>query len=752
MSVENTTAFTAELTANGTTTVFPWSFYAASADEIAVYRNGTIITTGFTVSRAADGTGSITFATAPTAGTKIRIASDPDFTQEVEFQQFGPFRPNAINAPLDRAAARDIWLRSQVSRAALVPFGETGVVFPSAAARANRFPVFDSAGGLTTSGGTGADAGLRGDLGQAGGGALVVTSSTRTVEDRANDVINLLDVIAETQGRALALKCSTGGIAPNNPSDDVSESIAEAVSRVYALPSGGELYIPPGRYLGDIDLSRTTQVFDKRVVIRGAGMGATTFYPSGSGSVMLNMIGVNQTQVEGFTLKAGDAYAASCGIFIARSVESPNANGNTFKDLNVFGNFTNHAIVSCSAETSRWINVTWQVTFSSGTASGFWTGTDPSKCGVTPSYDGTLTTGPNTSNVMFGCKSYITISGARHITVSQSGGWVVYGQEFIGGAINNQQMVRIESNNLTSAGGVFNGPVEFRDCHYEVFGTGNVGFFIAGLGIQYIYGLKVTGGYAVVDDNFVMVDFDRDQDLGGNGSYLIGSEFSIPEASPGLSAGLPLYIWALGDSRVWWRDRGGAGEVVLLAFAQRCHIDAANPAIGSLAQSTVVQWADAAPTTGTFARGQRVSRSYQTVAVSAGDWTELLSYALGTLGTLNSGSTTASVTNGSRDVTFSSATGLKVGQVLSIGGNTYRLANVATVGGIVYGKLSVPYIAATNAAVAVAYEATGFSTIGVVNMARAAPLADLGGGATLGDVITAFNTLLANRRAAGEQA
>ncbi|OHC95563.1 MAG: hypothetical protein A2792_03470 [Sphingomonadales bacterium RIFCSPHIGHO2_01_FULL_65_20] len=582
------------------------------------------------------------------------------------------------------------------------------------------------------------------------GAGEVGTASGLSAQDRADaEEINLLDVIAEVQGRALALKCATGAIAPNNPADDVSESIAEAVSRVYALPAGGTLYIPPGRYLGDIDLSRVTQVFDRRVVVRGSGMGATTFYPSGSGSIMLKMIGVNETVVQDISFKAGDAYAADAAIFICRSIESPIANGNSFINVDVSGNFNYHGVVACGAETTRWVNCVFRISFSANIASCFWAGTTPSESGVTPSYAGTLTAGPATSNTMFGCKSYGVIDGMRHLTFSQSAGYMIFAHEFIGGSQNNQQLVRIESNDLTSAGGVFNGPIELIGCHFEVFGTGNAGIYIAGNGVQTIYDVHIKGGHVVVDDNFVMVDFHRNQSLGGAGAFFQHSSFYSPAGASGAgSAPVPLYLWAINNSDINWRNRSNNAEVVVFAFAAASRVIGDNLAIGSLAQSDVSQWSDNIPSSGTFARGQRVRRSYSAAGVAAGQASEWIAFAAGTAGTLNGGATTASTVNGSRDVTFSNATGLKVGQWLSIGGNDYRLASISGTSG----RLGSAYIGTTASAAAVSFTATGFSTVGVINLDRATAVADLSGAATLADVVNKINEMLASDRAANQRA
>jgi hypothetical protein len=195
MSVENTAAFTGLLPTNGVTTVFPWSFYAASADEIQVYVDDVLRAGGtYTVSRAADGTGSVTITPALASGKFVRIVSDPDFTQEAEFQRFGPFFPDLVNDPFDRAAARDIKLRAETDRALQVPIGETPPSLPSAAGRASKFLAFDASGNPIASSGTGADAGLRDDLAdpaiggrlnafrQAGAGAVVRTDYAKLAE------------------------------------------------------------------------------------------------------------------------------------------------------------------------------------------------------------------------------------------------------------------------------------------------------------------------------------------------------------------------------------------------------------------------------------------------------------------------------------------------------------------------------------------------------------------------------------------
>lgn len=114
MAVVNETGISGPLYANGVTTVFPFDFTAASADEIEVTVDGIAIDADeYVVTLADDFTGSVTISPALAAG-EIYIQSIPSFKQETVFQRYGPFYPDQTNAPFDRAAIRDIWLKSQI--------------------------------------------------------------------------------------------------------------------------------------------------------------------------------------------------------------------------------------------------------------------------------------------------------------------------------------------------------------------------------------------------------------------------------------------------------------------------------------------------------------------------------------------------------------------------------------------------------------------------------------------------------------
>lgn len=147
MAVEHENAFSGPFTANGVTTVFPFDFQTASADEVSVQIDGLTFVGDFNVTLADDGTGFVTISPALESG-QIYIVSDPLFTQETSFQRYGPFYPDQMNLPLDRAAIRDIRLRQDVERSIRLPVGESLAILPPASSRAGGALGFDVNGGV----------------------------------------------------------------------------------------------------------------------------------------------------------------------------------------------------------------------------------------------------------------------------------------------------------------------------------------------------------------------------------------------------------------------------------------------------------------------------------------------------------------------------------------------------------------------------------------------------------------------------
>lgn len=296
MAVSTTNAIDGPFTANGATTVFPFTFTASSASDVTVLlrdADGNDITADdYTVSLTAGGGGSVTFDDAPASG-EVYVLLDPDFTQDTEFEQGGPFLARAVNATNDKAAARDQVLRRDVARSIRVPFGEDGLTLPAVASRAGMFPVFDADGGLAMSSGTGADAALRTDLALPGGSTLVALGTNTSLGAALGEVITASDSAASVATKAAAAAGAgkelqlTGSIVANPISTSAATFHARALAGVSYVTKAidGVLWTHAGNY------GRFENVF-----FDGAGKAGANVYCTGGQTDFINCNSQNAMQ------------------------------------------------------------------------------------------------------------------------------------------------------------------------------------------------------------------------------------------------------------------------------------------------------------------------------------------------------------------------------------------------------------------------------------------------------------------------
>lgn len=103
--------------ADGTQTAFAFPFPVFTDADIHVYTGETRIVTGFTVSGAGnDDGGSVSFSTAPSAGTRITLLRQMDIERVSDFQAGGPLRAAALNDELDTLTAIDQQLNESLTR------------------------------------------------------------------------------------------------------------------------------------------------------------------------------------------------------------------------------------------------------------------------------------------------------------------------------------------------------------------------------------------------------------------------------------------------------------------------------------------------------------------------------------------------------------------------------------------------------------------------------------------------------------
>lgn len=127
MAVSTENAHSGPFLTNGSTTVFPFSFTAPTDAEVSVVlvtdaARAIVSPSLYIVSRGPSAGGSVTFYTAPAAG-ELFILLNPDFTQDITFENGSAWLAEPVNEAYDRSALRDQALKRDVDRAAKVEVG-----------------------------------------------------------------------------------------------------------------------------------------------------------------------------------------------------------------------------------------------------------------------------------------------------------------------------------------------------------------------------------------------------------------------------------------------------------------------------------------------------------------------------------------------------------------------------------------------------------------------------------------------------
>jgi hypothetical protein len=141
-----------------------------SAAELRVTVNGAVLPS-FTFVADGNGSGEVLITPAPANLAAVVIEANPAFTQQIDFENEGPYLPETQNEGLDRSVARDLVLKAGVDRSVRVD-SSSAPIAPLTPVP-GQFLTWTSGGQIGNSSGTGADAGLRTDLAQPDGAELV---------------------------------------------------------------------------------------------------------------------------------------------------------------------------------------------------------------------------------------------------------------------------------------------------------------------------------------------------------------------------------------------------------------------------------------------------------------------------------------------------------------------------------------------------------------------------------------------------
>lgn len=134
---------------------YAFTFEILAAGDIAVYRDDTLLTltTNYTVTINANGTGSVTLTAAPTGATQIAIVGNRTIQRTTDFTTGGDFFANTVNDELDQQTIFAQQNAEGLSRALQAPQTDPTTInmtLPRAGVRANKTLAFDSDGNPTT--------------------------------------------------------------------------------------------------------------------------------------------------------------------------------------------------------------------------------------------------------------------------------------------------------------------------------------------------------------------------------------------------------------------------------------------------------------------------------------------------------------------------------------------------------------------------------------------------------------------------
>lgn len=258
---------------NGIVVDYPFDFRAISGDDVEFVRietdgTETVVSPALYTVALTDTGGTVSFA-APLDVSALPhyVELAPSFKQEIDVENQSTFLPEVITEALDQAGQRALWLRDRVDRAFKVPLGESGLTLPTAAERANLFPVFDAEGNMVLSQGTGADAGLRVDLGGNGGGSLIgllasgVGAVARSLADWFADEGSVMSYLSLAQRVKVRLRTTTAADAATH----------RAAFQAAIASRAGIIKVPLGLYWTNPDTPISPL---SNQIIRGEGAGS----------------------------------------------------------------------------------------------------------------------------------------------------------------------------------------------------------------------------------------------------------------------------------------------------------------------------------------------------------------------------------------------------------------------------------------------------------------------------------------------
>lgn len=307
MTLPNDTIRMPPYTGNGVTTTFPYTFKVWDADELIVYEDGEVITTGFTITGVgSDDGGNVVFTTAPASGVEIVLVATITRTQDTDLVNHTAFFQSRIEDGLDRVTRMVQVSGDDSERSLRLPANEAGsdllTILPPLSERKGRTQGYDATTGqpvMFSTASTAVSVAMEPviqaatlDL-AAAAFSFAASGGTvaRSLRDRFADCVNVLDFGAVGDG---VTDCA--------PAINAALAFARTMNRPGGInQTGGRIYIPTGRYL----IKSTINVVEGDTLLGD---------PSGLASVPTAQAGSGTQVIVSTTLAGGGTWSNSIAI------------------------------------------------------------------------------------------------------------------------------------------------------------------------------------------------------------------------------------------------------------------------------------------------------------------------------------------------------------------------------------------------------------------------------------------------------
>ena len=237
-----------QYTSSGSLGPYNFTFVIYADTDLAVYVDGTLktLSTHYTVSTNANGTGSITFTSgnAPASSTKVTIIGNKDLSRTTRFTTGGPLTADALETEFNNQTLFLQQIDEKISRALTLPIETSSTrpfAIPNQATRASKVLTFDSSGNAETtvsSAGLATLSGIASDISTVAGIASDVTtvagmsSNISTVAGLNSQIAALGPIAADITTLATFNSADITTVATNiakvqTAADDLNEATSE---------------------------------------------------------------------------------------------------------------------------------------------------------------------------------------------------------------------------------------------------------------------------------------------------------------------------------------------------------------------------------------------------------------------------------------------------------------------------------------------------------------------------------------------